>query len=89
MTGIDVQIIDEAPAAFEVALSLRGGERLPLERDDPDRRAIEELSFDEILRREVGPLPSGAIRVVVGADEFGAYPGFGEIASAVARRILN
>jgi hypothetical protein len=50
---------------------------------------IEELAFGLVHQREVRPLPAGAIRVRVSANEWGWHPEADEIAACVARRILN
>jgi hypothetical protein len=71
MAGIDVQLIEQAPARFEVLLSLRGGGQLLLPRDHPDVLEIEELAYGRVLRQEVRPLPAGTIRVRVELDERG------------------
>ena len=88
MTGIDVQITDQAPTGFRVVLQTRTGDELALEREHPDVIEIEELAFGEVLSREVRPLPAGAIRVRVSADDDGQIPATREVAHAVARRIL-
>ena len=88
MTGIDVQINDQDPTGFQVVLQTRTGDELALEREHPDVIEIEELAFGEVLSREVRPLPAGAIRVRVSADDDGQIPATREVAHAVARRIL-
>ena len=88
MTGIDVQINDQDPTGFEVVLATRTGDELALEREHPDVIEIEELAFGEVLSHEVRPLPAGAIRVRVSADDEGQIPAPREVAHAVARRIL-
>ena len=88
MTGIQVQINEHAPARFEVILDGGDGEPTPLDRDDPELEAIAEHAFETVLAREVRPLPAGAIRVLVGRGPDGKHPPTGQIAQAVARRIL-
>ena len=88
MTGIDVQITDQAPTGFQVVLQTRTGDELALCREHPDVVEIEELAFGEVLSHEVRPLPAGAIRVRVPVSDDGELPGTQEVAHAVARRIL-
>ena len=88
MTGIDVQINDQAQTGFEVVLQTGDGAELPLERCHPDVVEIEELAFGEVLSHEVRPLPAGAIRVRIPVADDGELPGTQEVAHAVARRIL-
>ncbi len=88
MFGIDVQINDQARTGFEVVLQTGDGAELSLERCHPDVIEIEELAFGEVLSTEVRPLPAGAIRVRVSADDDGQIPATREVAHAVARRIL-
>jgi hypothetical protein len=91
MSGIEVQVTDDGPATFEVVFQDRRGRTI--ECDPQDLRLlgqeIEELAFGLVHRREVRPLPAGAIRVRVSADEWGWHPEADEIAAQVARRILN
>lgn len=89
MCAIDVQISDQDPTGFEVVLATTYGDEFALERSHPDVAEIEELAFCEVLSREVRPLPAGAIRVRVPADDEGQLPGNQEVAHAVARRILS
>ena len=89
MTGIDVQIIDQDPTGFQVVLQTAYGDEFALERSHPDVIEIEELAFGEVLSNEVRPLPAGAIRVRIPADDEGQLPGIQEVAHAVARRILS
>ena len=88
MSAIDVQINDQAQTGFEVVLANSYGDEFALERSHPDVIEIEELAFGEVLSHEVRPLPAGAIRVRVPADDEGQLPGNQEVAHAVARRIL-
>ena len=88
MPGIDVQITDQAPTGFQVVLANTYGDEFALERSHPDVIEIEELAFGEVLSHEVRPLPAGAIRVRVSADDDGQIPATREVAHAVARRIL-
>jgi hypothetical protein len=100
MTGIDVQLIDQGPATFEVLVAMRDGEEFSLPRDHPDVKEIEELAYGRVLRREVRPLPAGTIRVRVPLDERGLVdeaaldqgetfvPWVEDVAEQVARRIL-
>lgn len=88
MSGIDVQINDQARTGFEVVLQTGSGDEIALEREHPDVIEIEELAFGEVLSTEVRPLPAGAIRVRIPVDEGGELPGCQEVAHAVARRIL-
>ncbi len=88
MPGIDVQVTEHGPTEFSVELLLRDGTSIALGRCEPLVQEIEELAFDEVLHREVRPLPAGAIRVRIPADEQGHHPRSEEVAHAVARRIL-
>lgn len=88
MSGIDVQVTEHGPTEFCVELMLRDGTSVALERCEPLVQEIEELAFDEVLHSEVRPLPAGAIRVRIPADERGVHPPSEEVAHAVARRIL-
>jgi hypothetical protein len=90
MSGIDVQVTDDGPATFEVVLQDRWGRPLALPADELDEfsREVEELAFGLVHRREVRPLPAGAVRVRVAPNEFGGHPEPDEIADYVARRIL-
>lgn len=84
---IDVQLTDDAPAAFR--LTLRGlGEDLDLERSDPYVVEAEDEAFDRVL--ETGQrLPSGAIEVVVSEDApLREFPTSTEVGRAIARRLL-
>ena len=87
MAGIAVEINDQAQTGFEVVLATQSGEELALEREHPDVIEIEELAFREVLRREVRPLPAGAIRVRVPVVHDGTLS-CEEVAHVVARRIL-
>ena len=99
MAGIDVQLIDQGPATFEVLVRSRDGREERLPRDHPDVKEIEELAYGRVLRREVRPLPAGTIRVRVPLsehDEFSRLDGelpalpplIEDVAEQVARRIL-
>ena len=100
MTGIEVQLIDQGPATFEVLVRTRDGEELSLPREHPNVQEIEELAFGRVLSREVRPLPAGTIRVRVPLDERGLVdqaeldqgqaigPWVEDVAEQVARRIL-
>ena len=91
MAGIDVQVTDDGPALFEVVLQDSRGRELELDafelRDYADE--LRELAFGLVHRREVRPLPAGAIRVRVGPDEWGLIPEPDEVAPRVAERILH
>ena len=91
MTGIDVQVTDDGPALFEVVLQDSRGRELdfdPFElRDYADE--LRELAFGLVHRREVRPLPAGAIRVRVSPDEWGQLPEPLDVAPRVAERILH
>jgi hypothetical protein len=91
MAGIEVQVTDDGPATFEVVFHDRRGRAI--ECDPTDLRflskEIEELAFGLVHQEEVRPLPAGAIRVRVSADEWGWHPEADEIAACVARRILH
>ena len=91
MSGIEVQVTDDGPALFEVVFADRQGEPCEFAADELREyaRELEELAFGLALRREVRPLPAGAIRVRVSANEWGWHPEADEIAAQVARRILN
>src|SRR3954447_4747860 len=101
MTGIEVQLIDQGPATFEVLVQAADGEEFSLPRDHPDVQEIEELAYGRVLRREVRPLPAGTIRVRVPLDERGLpgsdaidqgevfVPWVEDVAEQVARRILS
>jgi hypothetical protein len=86
-----VQVTGDGPATFEVVFQDRRGRAI--ECDPTDLRSlcreIEELAFGLVHRREVRPLPAGAIRVRVTPNEWGRQPEADEIAARVARRILN
>jgi hypothetical protein len=100
MTGIEVQLIDQGPATFEVWLQSPGGASMRLPRDHPDVLEIEELAYGRVLQCEVRPLPAGTIRVRVPLDEHGELaaepqgdfvsllPFVEDVAEQVARRIL-
>jgi hypothetical protein len=99
MGGIEVQLIDQGPATFEVLVRSRDGNEMLLPRDHPDVKEIEELAFGRVPRREVRPLPAGTIRVRVPLDEHGVVaeleagehlllPWVEDVAEQVARRIL-
>jgi hypothetical protein len=91
MTGIEVQVTDDGPATFEVVFQDRRGRAIECDPSDLllMSREIEEVAFGLVHREEVRPLPAGAIRVRVSADEWGWHPEPDEIAAQVARRILN
>ena len=100
MSGIEVQLIDQGPATFEVLVQSADGEEFSLPRNHPDVELIEELAYGRVLRREVRPLPAGTIRVRVPLDERGLpgetaidqgevfVPWVEDVADQVARRIL-
>jgi hypothetical protein len=100
MSGIEVQLIDQGPATFEVLVQTEDGGEFSLPRDHPDVQEIEELAYGRVLRREVRPLPAGTIRVRVPLDERGVVeegaldqgevfvPWVEDVAEQVARRIL-
>lgn len=89
MRGIEVQVTEQGPTEFRIELVARFGGSVVIENhDDPMVQEISELAFDEVLQREVRPLPAGAIRVRILPDEHGAHPGNQEVAHAVARTIL-
>ena len=71
MRGIDVQVTDDGPALFEVVLQDSRGRELELDAHELRDYAEElrELAFGLVHRREVRPLPAGAIRVRVPLDE--------------------
>ena len=71
MSGIEVQVTDDGPALFEVVFADRQGEPCELAAEELREYAqeVEELAFGLALRREVRPLPAGAIRVRVSPDE--------------------
>ena len=87
MTGIAVEINDQARTGFEVVLQTGSGD-VALERCHPDVIDIEERAFGEVFSCEVRPLPAGAIRVRIPVDLDGEHAGIEEVAHAVARRIL-
>jgi hypothetical protein len=91
MPGIEVQVTDDGPATFEVVFQDRRGRAIECDPADLRwlSREIEELAFGLVHQREVRPLPAGAIRVRVSANEWGWHPEADEIAACVARRILN
>jgi hypothetical protein len=91
MPGIEVQVTDDGPATFEVVFQDRRGRAIECDPTDLRlmSREIEELAFGLVHREEVRPLPAGAIRVRVLADEWGWHPEADEIAAQVARRILS
>jgi hypothetical protein len=91
MRGIDVEVTDDGPALFEVVLQDSRGQALELDafelRDYADE--LRDLAFGLVHRREVRPLPAGAIRVRVGPDEWGQIPDPDQVAPRVAERILT
>ena len=91
MSGIEVQVTDDGPATFEVVFQDRRGRAIECDPEDLQLlgQEIEELAFGLVHQREVRPLPAGAIRVRVSANEWGWHPEADEIAAQVARRILN
>lgn len=88
MTGIEVQVTEQGPTEFRIELVARFGGSVVMDHDDPMVQEISELAFDEVLQREVRPLPAGAIRVRIIPNERGVHPGNQEVAHAVARTIL-
>ncbi len=91
MTGIEVQVTEQGPTEFRIELVFGRGDGArvtKLERGDEMVDEVSELAFEEVLAREVRPLPAGAIRVRVDQDEFGHHPANQEVAHAVARTIL-
>jgi hypothetical protein len=91
MGGIEVQVTGDGPATFELVFRDRRGRAIECDPDDLRllSREIEELAFGLVHRREVRPLPAGAIRVRVSPNEWGWQPEADEIAARVARRILD
>jgi hypothetical protein len=91
MGGIEVQVRGDGPATFEVVFEDRQGRAIECDPHDLRSlcREIEELAFGLVHRREVRPLPAGAIRVRVTPNEWGWHPAADEIAARVARRILD
>jgi hypothetical protein len=90
MSGIEVQVTDDGPALFEVVLQDSRGRTIECEPWEREQYAEElrDLAFGLVLRREVRPLPAGAIRVRVRSDERGFHPDVGEVAALLADRIL-
>ena len=89
MCGIEVQVTEQGPTEFRIELVARNGCSVVIHNhDDPLVQEISELAFDEVLQREVRPLPAGAIRVRITPDERGVHPGNQEVAHAVAQSIL-
>ena len=88
MCGIEVQVTEQGPTEFRIELVARFGGSVVMDGSDPMVQEISELAFDEVLQREVRPLPAGAIRVRIIPDERGVHPGTQEVAHAVARSIL-
>jgi hypothetical protein len=100
MSGIEVQLIDQGPATFEVLVATWDGEEFSLPRDHPDVLEIEELAYGRVLSEEVRPLPAGTIRVRVPLDEHDEFRRLDaelpplpclveDVAERVARRILG
>ena len=91
MPGIDVQVTDDGPALFEVVFAGREGEPCEFAPDELREyaRNLEDLAFGLVHGQEARPLPAGAIRVRVTADEWGLHPPLDEVARCVARRILG
>ncbi len=85
---IQIEIDEQAPTTFEVRFQQPGVPAVPLERDDPYTAAVEESAFALALRREVRPLPVGAIRALVPCDRYGHHPEPDTVGRAIARRIL-
>src|SRR5688500_4261259 len=100
MAGIEVQLIDQGPATFEVPGPVAGRRGVLAAPHHPDVLEIEELAYGRVLRREVRPLPAGTIRVRVPLDEraelaaepqgdfVSLLPFIEDVAERVARRIL-
>jgi hypothetical protein len=89
MRAISVEIIDRAPAGFEVSVEQAGGSRYRLPREHPEVVEIEELAYGRLLQGAVRPLPAGAIRVRVAEDRHGNRPTSHEIAAYVARVVRD
>jgi hypothetical protein len=90
MNNVIVTIDETGPATF--CLDYPGREALSafeLEGEESAQlAAIREQAFDRVFRREVRPLPSGAIRARLVRDELGRLPSDDEVARAIADRIL-
>jgi hypothetical protein len=91
MSGIDVQVTDDGPTTFEFVFQDRRGRAIECDPTDLSlmSKEIEEFAFGLVHREEIRPLPAGAIRVRVSANEWGWHPEADEIAAQVARRILS
>jgi hypothetical protein len=91
MAGIEVQVTDDGPALFEVVLADRSGEDIGCSPAELSEYAEElrERAFGLVHRREVRPLPAGAIRVRVWPDESGLHPDVEQVARQLAERILH
>jgi hypothetical protein len=91
MNNVIVTIDETGPATFcldypgrDVMAGFGGLE----EDEDAQLEAIREQAFERVLRREVRPLPSGSIHARLVRDELGRLPSDGEVARAIADRIL-
>ena len=88
MTGIEVQVTEQGPTEFRIELVFGPEAVEKLDTRHEMVQEVSELAFDEVLAREVRPLPAGAIRVRVNRDDSGVHPSNQEVAHAVARTIL-
>ncbi len=90
MNNVIVTIDETGPATFR--LDYPGREALVdfdfAEDESAQLAAIRDEAFDRVLAREVRPLPSGSIRASLKRDELGRLPSDGEVARAIADRIL-
>ena len=90
MNNVIVTIDETGPATF--GLDYPGREVLIdsdfAEDEAAQLEAIREEAFDRVLAREVRPLPTGTIYAQLRRDELGRLPSDGEVARAIADRIL-
>jgi hypothetical protein len=84
---IQVTIDESGPALFQIAFGT--GDQAELAGPEEERVAlIQDEAFELVHRAEVRPLPCGTILASVRADDWGHGPLDGEIAQAIAERIL-
>lgn len=89
MCGISVEVIDCAPAVFEVEVESRTGERHRLPADHEDTLEIEELAYGRLLSDAVRSLPAGTIRVRMRQDERGDRPANRVVAARVVAAVRD
>jgi len=91
MNNVIVTIDETGPATFCLdypGRNLMAGFGGFEEDEGAQLEAIRDEAFERVLRREVRPLPSGSIRAQLMRDELGRLPSDGQVARAIADRIL-